>query len=186
MFQNRKFKLVIFLVLTASMILSACQPAATPAPTVPAAPAVEEPAAPAAPAAEEPAAPAAEEPAPAPAADKPSGNLTIMIQQANQDVFEQTGLLDAFAAEYPDVTIEWINHPPAEVANQVALAIQGGTGAPDLGVTETRSISRLVDLGGLVDLTAQMQPYLIRSTSPCLNWLAQMASIMASPGILAR
>jgi lactose/L-arabinose transport system substrate-binding protein len=162
MFQNRKFKLVLFVVLITSLVLSACAPAATPAPTVPAAPAVEEPAPPA----EEPAPPAEE---PAPAADKPSGDLTIMIPQANQDVFEQTGLLADFAAEYPDINITWINHPPAEVANQVALAIQGGTGAPDLAVTETRSISRLVDLGGLVDLTAQMQPYLNSINRPMLE-----------------
>jgi lactose/L-arabinose transport system substrate-binding protein len=158
MFDNRKFKLVLFVVLTASFVLSACQPAATPA-----APAVEEPAAPVV---EEPAAPAVEEPAPA--AEKPSGRLVFMVQQANQDVFEQT-VLDDFYAEYPDITIEWINHPPAEVANQVALAIQGGTGAPDLAVTETRSISRLVDLGGLVDLTAQVQPYMDKLNQPMME-----------------
>jgi lactose/L-arabinose transport system substrate-binding protein len=153
MSNSRKFKLALFVVLAASMILSACQPAA-PAPQQPAV--------------EQPAAPVAEEPAAPAAPAKPSGKLVFMVQQANQDVFEQT-VLDDFFAEYPDITIEWINHPPAEVANQVALAIQGGTGAPDLAVTETRSISRLVDLGGLVDLTAQVTPYLDKLNQPMLE-----------------
>ncbi|GIK72957.1 MAG: ABC transporter substrate-binding protein [Chloroflexota bacterium] len=102
------------------------------------------------------------ESAPAPAADAsgaPSGKLLVWMQQANQDVFEQT-VLDGFKAEYPDIELEWVNYPPAEVANQVSLAIQGGTGGPDLAVTENASIARLVELGGLTDLTDLMQPYL--------------------------
>jgi lactose/L-arabinose transport system substrate-binding protein len=88
-----------------------------------------------------------------------AGRLLIWVQQANQDVFEQT-VLDAFLAQYPNVTIEWVNYPPDEVANQLQVAIQGGTGAPDLAVTEHRSIPRLVELGGLVDLTSRLQPYM--------------------------
>ncbi|HSV84930.1 MAG TPA: extracellular solute-binding protein [Levilinea sp.] len=163
MFKNRTLKFVLYVVLAASLLLSACQPApAAPVAEDPAVPVAEEPEAPVA---EEPAVPVAEEPA-VPA--KPSGNLVFMVQQANQDVFEQT-VLDDFFAEYPDITIEWINHPPAEVANQVALAIQGGVGAPDLAVTETRSISRLVNLGGLVDLTAKVEPYLDRLNRPMME-----------------
>ena len=89
---------------------------------------------------------------------KPSGSLLIWVQQANQDVFEQT-VLDDFLAEYPDIQIEWVNYPPDEVASQLQVAIQGGAGAPDLAVTENRFIPRLIELGGLVDLTEQLQPY---------------------------
>lgn len=89
---------------------------------------------------------------------EPSGNLLIWVQQANQDVFEQT-VLDDFREAYPDVTLEFVNYPPAEVADQTVLAIQGGTGGPDLGVTENASIGRLANLGGLLDLTDQLMPY---------------------------
>lgn len=88
-----------------------------------------------------------------------SGPMTLMIQQANQDIFAAT-TLDGFMAEYPDIEIEWVNYAPDEVANQVALAIMGGTGAPDLAVTEHRSITQLVELGGLADLTDLVTPYL--------------------------
>lgn len=92
------------------------------------------------------------------AQEKPSGKMTLMLQDANQTVFEET-TLDGFFAAYPDVEIEWVNFPPDEVANQVALAIMGGTGAPDLAVTENRSITQLVELGGLMDLTPLVEPY---------------------------
>lgn len=93
------------------------------------------------------------------AQDEPSGTMTLMIQEANQGVFEAT-TLDGFKEEYPDLEIEWVNYAPDEVANQVALAIMGGTGAPDLAVTENRSITQLVELGGLMDLTELIEPYL--------------------------
>jgi ABC-type glycerol-3-phosphate transport system substrate-binding protein len=100
--------------------------------------------------------PAAEEGAATSA--EPSGNLLIWVQQANQDVFEQT-VLDEFQAAYPDITLEFVNYPPAEVADQTVLAIQGGTGGPDLGVTENGSIGRVANLGGLLDLSEQLAPY---------------------------
>lgn len=89
---------------------------------------------------------------------EPSGDLLIWVQQANQDVFEQT-VLDGFQEAYPDITLEFVNYPPAEVADQTVLAIQGGTGGPDLGVTENASIGRLANLGGLLDLTEWLEPY---------------------------
>jgi lactose/L-arabinose transport system substrate-binding protein len=89
---------------------------------------------------------------------EPSGNLLIWVQQANQDVFEQT-VLDDFQAAYPDITLQFVNYPPAEVADQTVLAIQGGTGGPDLAVTENASIGRLANLGGLLDLSELLAPY---------------------------
>jgi ABC-type glycerol-3-phosphate transport system substrate-binding protein len=42
----------------------------------------------------------------------------------------------------------------------MTLAIQGGSGGPDLGITENASIGRLNELDGLMDLTPKLQPYL--------------------------
>lgn len=144
MSKNSVYKIMAVLML-AILVLSACGQSPT----------ADTPAQPAAPAAvDSPAQPAAPD---APAA-KPSGKLVIWAQAANQDVWEQT-VLEGFKAEYPDIEIEFVNYSPPEVANQVGLAIQGGTGVPDLAVTEYRSITALVELGGLMDMTTFMEPY---------------------------
>lgn len=154
---------ILSVLLITSMVMSACGGATPTEEQMVEEPAVEEPAE------EEPMEPAA-----------PSGKMVFMVQEANQDVFEQT-VLPAFQEEYPDVEIEWINHPPAEVANQVALAIQGGTGAPDLAVTENASISRLVELGGLMDLTDKVQPYLEFLNPTILELCSQDGKIYCVP-----
>ncbi|MBE2225372.1 MAG: extracellular solute-binding protein [Anaerolineae bacterium] len=92
------------------------------------------------------------------AADMPSGKLLIWVQQANQDVWEQT-VLEDFKAAYPDIELEFVNYAPEEVANQAGLAIQGGTGGPDLGVTQYRDIQPLISLGGIMDITPLMDDY---------------------------
>ncbi|KAA3658356.1 MAG: extracellular solute-binding protein [Chloroflexi bacterium] len=88
----------------------------------------------------------------------PSGKLLIWLQQANQDVWEQT-VLPEFQEKYPNVELEFVNFGPEEVAAQVGLAIQGGTGGPDLGVTQYRDLQSLIELGGIMDITTFMQPY---------------------------
>jgi ABC-type glycerol-3-phosphate transport system substrate-binding protein len=153
MSQPRVFK-VFALLLIAVLVLGACAPAATPAPA-----ATQE-----QPAAAEP----AQGEAPAAPAAKPSGKLTIWVQKANQDVFEQT-LLPDFQKEYPDIQIEWVNYQPAEVANQMVIAIQGGSGGPDLGITENASMGRLVELGGLMDLTQKVEPFASQLNQPALK-----------------
>src|SRR5215207_8301510 len=137
--KNKVFYKLLVILMLASMVLSACGGAATQAPIVTEAPAITEaPAATSAPATEVPA-------TEAPVAEKPSGKLVIWAQQANQDVWEKT-VLPGFKAEYPDIEIEFVNNTPVEVANQVGLAIQGGTGVPDLAVTEYRSLTALAEL----------------------------------------
>jgi ABC-type glycerol-3-phosphate transport system substrate-binding protein len=60
---------------------------------------------------------------------------------------------------YPDVEIEFVNNSPQDIADNVGLAIQGGAGLPDLFVTGTEYGTKIVDLGGLTDLTELVQPY---------------------------
>jgi len=91
--------------------------------------------------------------------EPPSGELVIWVQQANQDVWEQT-VLTGFQDMYPDVELEFVNYAPEEVANQVALAIQGGTGGPDLGVTQYRDLQALIALEGVMDISGLMDPYI--------------------------
>lgn len=137
--------LIVSLLMILSITLSACGSTATEEPVT------QEPVA-EKPAAEE---PVAEEPV-AEQSAKPSGKLLIWVQQANQDVWEQT-VLPGFREEYPDIELEFVNYAPDEVANQVGLAIQGGTGGPDLGVTQYRDIQPLIELGGIMDITPWME-----------------------------
>ena len=83
---------------------------------------------------------------------KPSGKIVVWMQQANMDQIQKV-VLPAFNEAYPDIEVEFVNYSPTEVANQLALAIQGGAGAPDVALTETAQIARIVDLGGVLDLT---------------------------------
>jgi ABC-type glycerol-3-phosphate transport system substrate-binding protein len=82
----------------------------------------------------------------------PSGNLIVWMQRANQDQIENT-VLPAFLEAYPGITVEFVNYSPQETAQQLAIAIQGGTGAPDVALMESNQVPRLLQLGGLTDLT---------------------------------
>lgn len=114
------------------------------------------------------------------AAPKPTGKLVIWVQQANQDVWTKT-VLPAFQAEYPDIQIEFVNYSPSEVANQVGLAIQGGTGVPDLAVTEYRSITSLVELGGLSDMTSFIEPYKADLNATMMGYCTKDGKIYCAP-----
>jgi ABC-type glycerol-3-phosphate transport system substrate-binding protein len=83
---------------------------------------------------------------------QPTGNLTVWMQRANQDQLENT-VLPAFLEAYPGITVEFVNYSPQETAQQLAIAIQGGAGAPDVALMESNQVPRLLQLGGLSDLT---------------------------------
>ena len=143
------YKLIGVLIL-ASIVLSACGSTATQAPALPAA--TEAPAATAAPVATE--APAATE---IPAL---SGKLTVWCWKAAwEDSIVKSGALDAFLAANPGVTIDYVVTTPQDLYQKLPLALTAGTGAPDIACVESSHLSQLVDLGGLADLTEQVQPY---------------------------
>lgn len=147
---NLLYKLLAVLIL-ASLALSACGGAATEVPATDA-PAVTE-----APAVVT-EAPVATE-APATEAPKPSGKLLIWVQKSNMEAWQNT-VLPAFQEMYPDIEIEFVNSSPQEVAEKAGLCIQAGSGCPDLFVSDTLPGSALVDLGGLMDLTDLVSPYI--------------------------
>ena len=142
MFKKTLYSVTVVLML-AAMILSACGPAATEAPAETEAPAATE------------APVATEAPTEAP---KPSGKLLVWVQKINMEAWQAT-VLPTFQEMYPDVEIEFVNSSPQEVADKVGLCIQGGSGCPDMFVTGTEYGTKLVDLGGLTDLTELAQPY---------------------------
>ncbi|MRS03619.1 hypothetical protein EG832_10430, partial [bacterium] len=79
-------------------------------------------------------------------APKPSGKLLVWVQKINMEAWQAT-VLPAFQEMYPDVEIEFVNNSPQQVADDVGLCIQGGTGCPDMFVTGNEYGTKLVDLG---------------------------------------
>ena len=149
-----RFKTLMFLILVASMMLSACGGQAT---TPPPAAATEAPAATEPPAATE--APATEAPA-ATEASQLSGKVTIWMWKAAHDPLTNSGVLDEFKKIHPDVEVEVVEYAPADVYQKLPLALQAGTGAPDISLVENSHLAQIVALGGLTDMTEWVTPYL--------------------------
>jgi len=152
-----RFKTLMFLILVASMILSACGGQATTPPTA----ATEAPAATEPPAATE--APATEAPAATEVpteASQLSGKVTIWMWKAAHDALTNSGVLDEFKKVQPDVEVEIVEYNPADVYQKLPLALQAGTGAPDISLVENSHLAQIVALGGLTDMTEWVTPYL--------------------------
>jgi lactose/L-arabinose transport system substrate-binding protein len=66
----------------------------------------------------------------------------------------------AFAAEFPQIELDYLVQPPAEVYRNVQLAITAGSGAPDVSCVEDSHLAQFVELGALADLTDLVSPYL--------------------------
>lgn len=91
---------------------------------------------------------------------KPSGNITVWGWKAALDPIRNSGVLDDFKAEYPDISVNFVDYTPTDVYQQLQLAISSGVGAPDVALVESSNLTQFVDFGGLADLTEQVQPYL--------------------------
>jgi ABC-type glycerol-3-phosphate transport system substrate-binding protein len=100
-------------------------------------------------------------PAPeATAAPKPKGKIVLWgWTAALRDTLEKTGLIEDFKKAYPDIDVEIVYYPPADVYTNLPLAIAAGQGAPDVSVVENSHIAEYVHQGGLLDLTDLIKPY---------------------------
>jgi ABC-type glycerol-3-phosphate transport system substrate-binding protein len=132
--------------IVAAILLAACQPKETPTEVPPTAvPTV--------------AATATPEPSPTPA--KPEGNIVLWGEALFLvDTFEPAGIISGFESEYPDVTLEAVVYSNAEIQTNLPLALRSGEGAPDVGLVENLAVARYVAMGGLLDLTDRLQPYM--------------------------
>jgi lactose/L-arabinose transport system substrate-binding protein len=93
-------------------------------------------------------------------AAKLSGKVTIWMWKAAHETLTKSGVLDAFAKQYPDVQVEVVEYAPADVYQKLPLALQAGTGAPDISLVENSHLAQIVSLGGLTDMTDWVKPYL--------------------------
>ncbi len=145
MLRTKLTKDILTIVLMSVFILSACGPAAEPV--------TQPPAVTSAPVAS--AVPPTAAPAP-----KVEGTITVWCWKAAwADTVVKSGALDAFKAQYPDVTIDYVELTPADLYQKLPLTLQAGTGAPDFACVESSHLAQFVDLGGLADLTDRIQPY---------------------------
>jgi lactose/L-arabinose transport system substrate-binding protein len=154
---GKKISKLMGITLLIAVLLAACAPAATATPAAKP-PATNPPEATSA-ATEAPAATQAATEAPTNAA-KPSGKVTIWMWKAAHDTLTNSGVLDAFAKEYPDVQVEVVEYAPTDVYQKLPLALQAGTGAPDISLVENSHLAQIVSLGGLTDMTQWVTPYI--------------------------
>lgn len=98
-------------------------------------------------------------PAPQPtAAPKPAGKITVWGWSSAMSVVQQ--VLPDFQAEFPDIEVEIVETAPQDVYQNLPIALQAGEGAPDVALIENSHLSQFVNLGGLLDITDRVQPYL--------------------------
>jgi len=91
---------------------------------------------------------------------KPTGKITVWgWTAAIRDTVEASGVLADFQAAYPDIEVEIVYHAPQDVYTSLPLALTAGTGAPDVCLVENSHLAEYVDMGGLLDLTDRVQPY---------------------------
>lgn len=99
-------------------------------------------------------------PTPEPEAPKPTGKITLWgWTAAIRDTLEASGVLADFQAEYPDIEVEVVYYAPSDVYTNLPLALTAGEGAPDVSLVENSHLAQYVHMGGLLDLTDRVQPY---------------------------
>jgi ABC-type glycerol-3-phosphate transport system substrate-binding protein len=93
------------------------------------------------------------------AAPKPKGKITVWGWPSAHNTIANTGLLDAFKKEYPDIQVDWVEYRPPDLYQKLPLALSAGAGAPDVAVVESSRLLQFIELGGLMDLTDRIKPY---------------------------
>lgn len=91
----------------------------------------------------------------------PSGKIVVWgWKAAMTDTLVASGVLDDFKAAYPDVEVEIQEYAPSDVYVNFPLALTAGEKDPDVVLIESSHLSEIVALGGLLDLTEKVQPYI--------------------------
>jgi lactose/L-arabinose transport system substrate-binding protein len=97
---------------------------------------------------------------PAQAQNTPSGKIVVWGWKAAMgDTMVASGVIDDFKAAYPDVEVEIQEVNPSDVYVNFPLALTAGESDPDVVLIESAHLSQIVALGGLLDLTDKVAPY---------------------------
>ncbi len=98
---------------------------------------------------------------PVQAQSTPSGKIVVWgWKAAMTDTMVASGVVDDFKAEYPDVEVEIVEYAPGDVYVNFPLALTAGQADPDVVLIESSHLSEIVALGGLLDLTDKVAPYI--------------------------
>jgi ABC-type glycerol-3-phosphate transport system substrate-binding protein len=73
---------------------------------------------------------------------------------------QSTGLVDDFKKLYPDIELDFVKYSAPDTYQNFQLAISAGSGAPDVIQLENSHLAQFVELGGLLDITDRVQPYI--------------------------
>lgn len=117
---------------TASGVVAACTPSATPTPAVPAA-------------------------TDAPVADAEIAGELNVWSWADNPFLRDTAA--AFNQQYPDVKFNWNTMSWQDTHQKLAVALAAGSGAPDVVSIDGAQMQNFVDIGGLLDVTKDLTPY---------------------------
>lgn len=74
--------------------------------------------------------------------------VTIDIWEQQVSIDAASGAAKAFAAKYPDITLNWVPTPIAETATKLVAAIAAGNGAPDLAFVQYNDMINFTLRGG--------------------------------------
>jgi len=88
----------------------------------------------------------------------PSGKLVIWVWTPNDLWLDAS--LEGFKEEYPDIEWEYVMYGTGDTYTNLALAITAGKGAPDICIIENTRLKSFIDMGGLLDITEKIQPYI--------------------------
>lgn len=91
-------------------------------------------------------------------AAQPSGTITLWGW--SYPTMVETGLIEAFNAEYPEVEVEIVEYNSGDTYQNLSLAVEAGEGLPDVVMLENSHLAGFVEQGGLLDITDRAQPYL--------------------------
>ncbi len=87
-----------------------------------------------------------------------SGTITVWMWDPTMTAIVKPGIVTDFNKIYPNVKVNWAKMGAGDVYQKLPLALQSGTGAPDVAYVEDSHITQFVNLGGLMDLTADVKP----------------------------
>jgi len=97
---------------------------------------------------------------PAQAQALPSGKIIVWgWAAALRDTIEASGVLADFNAEYPDIEVEFVEYAPSDMYVSFPLVLTAGESEPDVALIESSHLAEIVALGGLMDVTDRVAPY---------------------------
>lgn len=100
-----------------------------------------------------------------PAPGSLKGKITVWMWDPTMTAIIKPGIVTAFNKLYPDVQVNWVKMGAGDVYQKLPLALESGTGAPDVAYVEDSHITQFINLGGLADLTSVVQPMVKDFTS---------------------